>query len=248
MTLTEFWNKKPLWNLDDGGTPGGDPKPDPDPSAGPTPDATPATPDFSWAGEDFTKDGQFDMDGFKAHHQELLTQKTLADERAAAVPEDGNYQFALPEDLDFGDLKLPEGMKIEIDTESEAFKPLFGEFGAILKEHGLPQEAATKMMGLLGKMEAAKASQAHAQLTENWEKLGPNDAARQARMAQVQRSLETKLPAEQAKALQGVAGNIQAVQAIEALLKGAGGMSPPTKTTSAPSKASDLDAYYSNPT
>lgn len=191
-------------------------------------DAAPTAPDFGWAGEDFNGEDGFKMDDFRGHYQDLLTEKTLRDEQMADVPEDGNYAFALAEDFDYGDFKPPEGMGVEIDVESETFKPLFGELSGFLKDNNIPQGKATELVGFLAKHEAAKMKVQHDAAVASYNQIGANDAAREARITRLGRALETKLPADQAAALKSMTGDVHALRAIEALAMGKVGGPTPT--------------------
>lgn len=218
------------------GSPGFTPAPAAAPAAPETPAApTPpvAAPDYSWAA-DYVKDGALDVDSFRPHYEALATAKAEADARAAAVPE--AYDFAVPADLDLGDLKLPEGVTLEIKRDDPTFAPLFDEMGGVLKELGAPADAAGKVMGLLAKHEAARYRQAYDAANKELETLGPTQAARDARLEPIKRALETKLPAAEAKALMGAVASAAGVKALERLLSPGGVQAP---SPASPPVASD---------
>lgn len=203
-------------------------------------------PDLSFIGEEFHTDGAPDIGKFTEHYQGLLSEKAQFDERAAAVPEDGAYDFSkLPDDFDLG-VELDDGTEINIDLENEAMQPLFTELGALMQKHQMPASAAGEMMGMLKRYEATKIAGLQQAAHADYETLGANDATRDARIAQVERAIDAKLPKEHAAALKGIARSSAVVKALEALLK-------PTSstTTTAPgaknSIEADLDAYYANP-
>lgn len=203
-------------------------------------------PDLSFIGQDFHgEDGKPDFTKFSQHYQDMLAEKTQRDEALALVPENGEYEFALPEDFELG-VELPEGVEIQLDTESEHMKPLFGELGAFLKANSLPAEAGPQMMGLLKKYEATRYAANLKAAEAEYEKLGPNEATRDARIGRVDRALESRLPKEQAAALKLAARSPDAVKALEALLQPRGPQSaasvPKAKTTQ-----DDLNAYYGQP-
>lgn len=206
------------------------------------PTNTPAAPDFSWAGEQFLENGTLKVDDFRQHYESLSAAEAARAAAAAAVPE--AYDFAPPADLDLGDLKLPEGVDLSVKADDPAYKPLFDELGTFLRENGLPQEAATKVTGLLSKYEATKFRAGYEAAQKDYEALGPTDTAREQRLATVKRALESKLPADQAAALLGAAGSLKAVQALEKLAGTTGLGTPPTTP---PTAADDpLARRYSN--
>lgn len=188
----------------------------PDASPAAVPDAAPSL-DLSFIGETFIKDGQPDLEAFKAHYSDLIAEDARRRE-APQPPQDGRYDFTLPADLDLGELTLPDGTSIVPATDDPALAPVFDEFGAFLHKQGLPQEAATGLMTLVAKYEAAKYQKTMQAAKAEYDALGPTDAARQARIARVQRSLETRLPADQAKALQAAASTAAGIRALEALV------------------------------
>lgn len=202
-------------------------------------------PSFAFIGEDFHKDGKPDFDAFGAHYQDLLADKTQRDEALAKVPENGEYAFTLPEKLDLG-VELPEGVAPQISADDETYKPIFGELGAWMKQHNLPAEAGSEVMGMLAKYEAARMGKNLAAANEQYEKLGPNDATRDARIGKVERALETVLPKELADGLKSVTRSFAGVRAIEELLS-KGGFSTTSTTPKPRSVQDDMDAYYDTP-
>lgn len=218
MKLNTFWQKLNLNAPDNpGGAPdAGNPPPVDPPADQPANDA----PDFGWLPEEYRKDGATDLDGFKAHYEELIADKARRDEEAGQVPE--KYDFALPEDFDLG-VELPEGVKIELDTDNA----LFADFGTLLKENGIPQSVAGGLVGLLAKYQAQQYAELHSAATKEFETLGATDSARNARVSTVQRALETRLPKDQAEALMGAATSAAGVKALEAILKPRGATPTP---------------------
>lgn len=218
MKLNTFWTKLNRNAPDNpGGAPTGDPPTDPaDPPA-----AQPDAPDFGWLPEEYRADGQPNIDGFKAHYEELVAEHARRAEADAGVPQDGKYDFALGDDFDHG-VQLPEGVKVQIDTENE----LFGDLGQLLKEHHVPQEAAKNLVGLLVKYEAQRTAALYADATKEFETLGATEAQRNARVSTVQRALETKLPAPEAEALMAMTHSAAGVKALEKLLMPRGPNSP----------------------
>lgn len=225
MRVTSFWNTMLRSPADAGVTEGGSP---PEEAAEAASEAQEAeAPSYDWAPEEYRKDGAFDAEGFKAHYQDLLAEKAR---REDGVPE--AYAFTPPDGFDPG-VELPEGVKVELDPDN----PLYGDLGALLKEHGAPQGLASGLSGLLLKYEAQRTAQLHAEATREYEALGKTEAAREARIAYVGRALETKLPADEADALKGMAVSAAAVRALEKLLKPAS-VAAPSATPNTP----DLDS------
>jgi hypothetical protein len=227
MKLSTFWLDSKITRKPEDEGAGGNPDPnagngDPpaDPPADPNAGADPQAPDLSFLGEDYVKDGNLDTDAFKERWETLVAQETRFAEQAPDIPEDGEYDLAVPDDLDFGDIELPEGVNIEpLDPSDETFAPVFEEAKAFLKENNIGQTAAKGLMGLVAKMEAAKEAKRYAAATEAYNTLGATDAARNARMASLQRAAQTRLPSDQAEALlSGMTSSPEAVRALEKLL------------------------------
>jgi hypothetical protein len=191
----------------------------PDASPAPVQEASPQAPalDLSFMGQDFVKDGQPDLEAFRVHYQDLIAEDARRRE-APQAPADGKYDFALPETLDLGDLALPEGMSLQLAADDPALAPVFDELGAFLHKQGLPQDAATGLMSIVAKYEAAKVHKNMLAAKTEFEALGPTAAAREARLNKEARALETRLPADQAKALQAAASSAAGVRALETLV------------------------------
>jgi hypothetical protein len=207
--------------------------------------------DLSFIPADYLVDGKPDTAKFTTHYQELLAADAQRKEAMAGVPEDGKYAFALPDDLKFDGLELPEGFAVNLMTDDPVMAPLYDEMGALLKELGAPKEAAGKAATLIAKYEATKASiqkKADDAAFETWatgmKTLG-NDAQVKARVAGVERKLETMLPAEQVKALfSGERISADGIKALEKILGTKSLGAPPPQP---PTVKDDLDAYYSTP-
>lgn len=212
----------------------------------PAGDDTISTADYSFLPEQFRPDGKADIDGFKAHYDELASFHARRGEELAEVPEDGNgYEFAIPEDIDFGDLDLPEDFSVALKTDDPAMAPLFEEFGGLLHKHNIPKGAAGEFMGLLAKYEAATFSPLFVKSKEEFASLG---TAAQSRVDAVKRALDAKLPAELVPGLTAVTNTALGVKALEKLINPrAINTSDPVPKKGDPAKA-DLDAYYANPT
>jgi hypothetical protein len=226
------------------------------PTAGGEQPAAPSAPetgaDFSFIPQDFHVDGKPDLGKFTAHYQELVATDAQRKQAMADVPQDGAYDFALPPDLKFDGLDLPEGFKVELATDDPAMKPLFDELGSVMKELGLPKAAAGKFTSLLAKYEATKTSQyfaaakqQEAAVKQEMSALG-SEAQAIARLQTIERKLQTMLPADQVDALKGATTSAKAVMALEKLLSPSGLSSPVAQPPA--SKVDDLVAYYSTPT
>lgn len=235
MKLNTFWTKLNRNAPDNpGGAPTGDPPPvDPnagnppaDPNAGDPPPVDPApqeptTPDLGWLPEEYRADGNPDIDGFKAHYEELVADKARRDEADGRIPD--KYDFSLPADLDLG-VELPDGVDIQLHTDN----PLFEDFGSFLKENSISQDVAQGLVGLLAKYQAQQYAQLHTEATKEFETLGATESARDARVSTVKRALETKLPSDQAAALMAAVSSAAGVKALETILKPRGTTPTPT--------------------
>lgn len=253
MKLTDFLTKFPTWEAP--GEPAGGPAPEPavaDESEGGAPPAasSDAAPDFSWVPDGYKgENGDVDFDRFGTEVQELLADKARRDETAALVPEDGEYEFALPDEIDYGELDLPAGYNVSIDTEDEAFQPLFGELGGLLKDLNAPADTAGKVMSLLAKYEAARSSKAFGATKADFEKLGGNDAMRQARLKSIETKLKGRVPDEKhVNALMDLTYSYDGVRALETLLAPGGPGPAVPRIPAENSRDADLEAYYSQPT
>lgn len=188
--------------------------------------ATPAVndsgPDLSWIGDDFRTDGQPDLARFREHYEGLLAEDARRRE-APAAPEDGQYDLSIPADLDLGDYKLPEDVKIQLLTDDPHFAPVFDELRSFLHANGLPQQTATGLMGLLAKYQAAQHVADMRAAQAEYEKLAATPQARDARVNSVKRSLESRLPSDQAQALMAATRTSAGIRAIEALLQRSSG-------------------------
>jgi hypothetical protein len=231
-------NAKICWNVEGAGSGALEGAPAADAPA-PAPAAAPAV-DLSFVPADFHKDGAPDIDAFRAHYEGLIAEQTKRAE-APKAPEDGRYQFTIPEDLDYG-VKLPDGMKIELATEDPAFAPLFEDLGKTMHELGLSQEAASKFTGLLARYKAAEVAKQYADVEADMAKLGPTPAQRDARINTLERSLTNALPGQPVKSLMAAARmSEQAVRALEALVSKSAG---PNAGNPTPQPIDPLAARY----
>ncbi len=188
-----------------------------DPAAPPAPPAAaPEAPDLSWIGDAYKGEKGYDLDRFRADYEQMASRDAMYAERMAEVPEaPTGYEFAIPADVDFGDLDLPEGFAVDLKADDPAMAPLFEGLGGFMHKHGIPKSATGELMGLLAKYEAAKYSGLYAAANAEMQSLG---TAAQARISNVKRSLEAKLPADLATALAKATTTAAGVKALERLL------------------------------
>lgn len=199
--------------------------------------AAPAAPDLSFLGDDYKTDSGYDLDKFRTNYEELVARDAINSERLADVPEDANgYEFALPEDIDFGDLELPEDFSVDLIVDDAAMAPLFEGLGGFLHKHGIPKSATGEIMGLLAKYEATKFSAFDSNRRAELAALG-NPSARQ---NTVMRALESKLPADLASALRPITQTAGGIKALERLLA-------PRSMASAQPQPSTVDVDNMNP-
>ena len=257
MNLMQKLNlPRPVWApQDDTGTPpvepgAGDTPPAADPDPAPA-DPAPVDPapqgevDYSFLPDEFRQDGAIDIDGFRAKYDELATQVAQHQEALADVPEDASgYEFTVPDNIDYGDLELPEDFGFELKTDDPALKPVFDELGGVLHKHNLPKDAAKDFMGLLAKYRAAEYAPLYAQSKAEMKALG---SAADSRIANIDRVLGSRLPADQADALRAAATTANGVKALEALLQPRGmKTSPPTPAPTEKSVDQELADYYNS--
>ncbi|MDB6151459.1 MAG: hypothetical protein JWQ44_2907 [Chthoniobacter sp.] len=227
MNLTNFWNGKMTRQVAEPG------------SGGTAPEPTPSA-DLSFIPPDYVVDGKPDLTRFTEHYQGLVAADAQYRERAALVPEDAAYEMTLPEDLKFDGLDLPEDFKVDLSLDDPLYQPIAADLKAFLKDVGAPKEAGKTVAGLIARYEAAKTSKVITALKEDAKTLGTPAQAR-ARAETVARALSNRLPAEQAKALQGMTTSAKALQALEALLGPTAAMKPPVPV---PTVRDDLNDFY----
>lgn len=176
-------------------------------------------PDLSFIPADYHTDGKPDVGKFTAHYQDIVARDAQASERLTQVPE--SYDFTTSPDLKFEGLDLPENFADEMAKDDPAFAPLYEELGGFLKEIGAPAAASTKMADLIARYEAVKSSRTYAARKAEMSALGTQSQA-DARLAAIQRTLQARLPEDQAEAIQMATLSAAGVKALEALLRPAG--------------------------
>lgn len=181
-----------------------------------------AAPDLSFIPSEYRSGDAPDFAKFGEHYQSLVAEQAKWQEAQPEVPE--SYELAIPEDISFDGMELPEGFEIDLDLENEAYKPIVGELGDFLKAVKAPADAAPQIMGLLAKYEAARNADFHKQqkainesVAADLAKLGTPDQVK-ARMETLSRRIDAALPAEQAAAIKKFTGSTDALKALETLL------------------------------
>ena len=202
--------------------------------ADPVAPVVPEQPDLSFIPTDYHTDGKPDFGKFTSHYQELVARDAQYAERMAEVPADGAYDFALPADLKYDGLDLPEDFAVNLRTDDPDMAPLFGEMGELLKSLGAPKGAAAQASSLIAKYEATKCAIALKAQRADAATLGA-PAQQQARIANISRALESCLPTEQAEAIKRATLSSAGVKALEALLLPRGFQTP------TPSPVEELD-------
>jgi hypothetical protein len=241
----DFWQtKKPVWEEPGeggSGAPDGGAAPEsPTPEPGSAPDAAP---DYSFLPEQYRSGEAPDIEGFRAHYDEMAARIAVMEESAGEVPEDAaGYELAVPDDLDFGDLALPEDFSVEIKSDDPVMAPLLGELGGFMHKHGLPKDAASEVMGLLAKYEASKFSESYQLANQQMEALG---ATAESRISNVERALQSRLPPNLVDGLKAATRTADGVKALEKLLSVRG---PTAPTPQPPTTADDdgLSARYNS--
>ena len=246
MNLMQHWKHiRPTLAPNDGEPAGGNPPADSTPPNDPPPGDPPAVDppqeaDWSWYPEQFRSGDAPDHEGFRAHVEDLMAQQAIQQEALADVPEDSSgYEFTLPDDMDYGELELPENFAVELKTDDPVMAPLFQELGGVMHELNMPKSAAGKLLGVLAKYEAAKYSQQYSASNADYQSLG---TAADARISNIERALGNKLPPDQATAIMAATTSANGVKALEALLRPRG---PSTTPSDPPPKEVDpLAARY----
>lgn len=245
MKLNNFLSDKRVLNAPDPAS-----NPNPDPASGSTP-ADPALqqqqtpppvaegPDLSFIPADYLADGKPDTQKFSEHYADLVARDAQYAERMAEVPEDGVYDYTLPEDFSFGDLALPEDFKVQISDDPD-IAPFLGELGGLLKEYGIPKSAGEKFAGLIARYEATKYSQMFKAQAEDLKTLG-TPAQIQARKDAVSRALAARVPAELAKAIHIDHASAAQIKALEMLLAPRSPQVPPGRPNGVDTE--NLSAY-----
>ena len=188
-----------------------------DPGSPPAdPPAEPEAPDFSWLPEDYRKDDTPDLEGFRAHYDEIVSERAMQQEALAEVPEKSDgYEIKLPDDIEYGELDLPEDFKVELQADDPAMAPLFQGLQGLLHELKAPAGTMQKALGLLAQYEAIKFSAGYSAANADMASLG---ATSQSRVENVERKIRNQLPADLAEGLMAATGTAAGVKALEKIL------------------------------
>lgn len=242
MKLNSFLSDKRVWNAPDGTPPAPPAEPSVTPSAEPAPPAAPSSeagPDLSFIPADYLADGKPDTQKFSEHYADLVARDAQYAERLAAVPEDGVYDYKLPDDFSFGDMPLPEGFQVQVSDDPD-IAPFLGELGGLLKEYGIPKEAGPKFAGLIARYEATKYSQMFKAQADDLKTLGTPTQI-QARKDAVSRALAARVPAELATAIHLDHASAAQIKALEMLLAPRSPQVPPGRPNGVDTE--NLSAY-----
>lgn len=184
--------------------------------------------------EQFKKDDGFDLASFRQTYDDLSAFKAAEDDRMAALPKEAaEYEFFLPEDHAFPEGFNPEllattdeeGNRLEFDASKmlDANDPDIPAVQEILKELGAPKEAMGKIASIMVNREIRQTMKAMEQAGEEKKSLGP-DADN--RINTVTRTLNARLPKEQATAIADSITSADALRGLEALMKKIGATTP----------------------
>ncbi len=195
------------------------------------------------------EDGKWDTEGFKANYDELASFKSQADERTEALPKEASgYAFALPEDHALPEGFDPETMKtkdedgndIEFDINKmiDAEDPDLPLLQEAMLKHGADPALMGDLASILANRELRSVMKAMTVAEEETAKLGPNSKSR---FSTVERSLNSRIPAAQVKAVMDSITTADALRGIEALLKKPGNTTTAADTTKDWSEMSPRD-------
>lgn len=190
-------------------------------------------PDLSWMPEQYRGENGPDFDGFRTHYEDMAASLAALSEGQPEIPETPDaYDMTPPEDIDYGEMQVPEWFQFELDQDS----PILGELRNWMHEMKMPAEASKGLMGMLAKYEASRAVQAEQMARAEMEALGPQHSAR---LSKIQRTIETKVRNEaQRDALLHSLTTADAVRGLEALISSGSAVQP----TSGPTRNVDVES------
>ena len=190
------------------------------------------------------EDGKFDFEGMFAKFDAVMADQAIRDEAMKEVPESADgYEFAIPEEIDFGELTLPDGFKVEMDMENPIYQGLFKEAGEVMHKFNLPKSAASEFTSLIAKMEAGKYAEAYAARDAEFREMGNAEQ----RITNLERLIDARLQGREAEAIKVMTTTTDGIRALEKLLaprQMGTGSSVPQK----PDPDQALRDYYSTPT
>jgi len=185
------------------------------------------------------EDGTYDLDGFRTAFDEGVSFKAQADEAAEALPKDADgYVFAvgeehiLPEGFDpevlrqpvlnedgtpkMGEDGQPEMKDFDVNDMVSADDPDLPLLQAALLKHGANPALMGDIAGIMANREISTITKAVKIASEQKAALGPNG---QSRIDTVKRSIASKLPDAQTKAVMDSITSADALKGIETILK-----------------------------
>lgn len=187
----------------------------------------PAAPDFSFVPENFIADGKPDTAAFRTSYDELASFKAQMDEAKAALPaEPTGYEFkvgeghALPEGFDpdlFKDVDA-DGNEVLFDVNKmiNPDDPDLPLLQAALHKHGADPALMGELAGILANRELRGVMSATEAAATEKTALGPQG---QSRIDTLSRTIDARLPKEQAAAVKDLLTSADAVRGLETLFK-----------------------------
>lgn len=193
------------------------------------------------------EDGKYDLDGFRTAFDEGVSFKAQADEAAEALPKDADgYVFSvgeehvLPEGFDpellrqpvmnedgtakMGEDGNPEMKDFNVNDMIMADDPDLPLLQAALLKHGANPALMGDIAGIMANREIGTITKAVKVANEQKAALGPNG---QSRIDTVKRSIASKLPDAQTKAVMDSITSADALKGIETILKASKSPPPP---------------------
>lgn len=156
------------------------------------------------------------------------------DGRAAGVPAEAeSYDLALP-----ADFKVPEGIEVEIKNDD----PLWADFQALGKKHGLTKDGFSEFVGAFAKYQIAAQEADINTFVEQKTALGANADAR---IKAAGDWLGANLPKTEAEALGGALISAEGVKGLERLISMKSGPTTATKVNPPdPTPTNRADRWY----
>lgn len=183
--------------------------------------------DFSFVPDTFkSEDGTFDTAAFRASYDEMAAARAQDAERIAGLPKTADElpwvlseTHAWPEGFDPATMKSKDeaGNEVAFDPQSllDANDPDLPALRSLIFEGGDPREMMGKVASLLVNRELRSTAQLEANAAAEMKALGPDAKARIDTMS---RTLTTRLPEKQAKAMLDGITSADALRGLEALL------------------------------
>jgi len=187
------------------------------------------------------EDGSYDTTKFRAQFDELLSFKSQADERVAALPKEASaYVWALPEghafpegfDVEAMKTKDEQGNEVAFDAAKmlDQTDPDVAEIQGILLKAGVDPALMGQLASVWVNRDLRGVMDAQKTVANEMAALG-NEAQAKSRIDTVNRALSARMPKAQSDAVLNSLTSADAVRGIEALLK-----STTATTATAPQK------------